>query len=235
MEAVPKDHLGSSGQVLRAVRIWDLPTRLFHWALVLCVIGLVITGNVGGNAMVWHFRLGYGVFTLLLFRIVWGLAGGRWSRFASFVRGPGTILRYLRSGSRPGEWLDVGHNPLGALSVLAMLALLALQVACGLVADDEIANVGPLNRHVSSALAATATAWHKGPGKLLLIILIVLHLGAIAFYKLRKRQDLVGPMLRGDKLLGTDVPPARDDTLTRGAAAALLLGCAAVVAFVVTR
>ena len=78
------------------VRIWDLPTRLFHWLLALCVIGLVITANVGGNAMVWHFRLGYAVATLLLFRVVWGLVGGHWSRFSSFLYAPASIVRYLK-------------------------------------------------------------------------------------------------------------------------------------------
>jgi cytochrome b len=216
----------------QAVRIWDLPTRLFHWSLAACVIGLVITGNVGGNAMVWHFRFGYAVLALLLFRIIWGFAGGRWSRFASFIRGPGTVLRYLRGQTGPGEFLDVGHNPLGALSVIGMLAVLLLQLACGLVADDEIANVGPLNRFVSSDLAQTATSWHKGPGKLLVLVLVVLHVAAIIYYRVRKRQDLIKPMLHGDKALSADVPPSRDDSTTRIAALLVLAGCGAVAATV---
>lgn len=217
---------------LRPVRIWDLPTRLFHWSLALCVIGLVITGNVGGNAMVWHFRFGYAVLALLLFRIIWGFAGGRWSRFASFIRGPGTVLRYLRGQAGPGEFLDVGHNPLGALSVVGMLAVLLLQLACGLVADDEIANVGPLNRFVGSDLAHSATSWHKGPGKLLVFVLVVLHVAAIIYYRVRKRQDLIKPMVHGDKALPADVPPSRDDRVTRVAALLVLAGCGAVAATV---
>lgn len=227
------DHSTSSADAaapLAPVRVWDLPTRVFHWTLMLAVVGLVITGNVGGGAMVWHFRLGYLVLALLIFRIVWGFAGGRWSRFASFVRGPGVILRYLRGQSAPHEMHHVGHNPLGALSVLALLALLLLQVACGLVADDEIANVGPLNRFVSSDLAQAATAWHEGPGKLLLIVLVLTHVGAIVFYRVRKRMDLVGPMLRGDKALPAQTPPSRDDARTRVAAAVLLAACAGLAA-----
>lgn len=219
---------------VQPVRIWDLPTRLFHWLLALCVIGLIVTGNVGGNAMAWHFRLGYVVLALLLFRIIWGLVGGRWSRFVHFVRGPGTIARYLRGRAEPREHLDVGHNPLGALSVLALLTLLLVQVGFGLVADDEIANVGPLNKYVDASVAALATAWHKGTGKLILIVLVVLHIGAIAYYRLRKGQNLVAPMIRGDKHLAGDVPPARDDPVTRGLALVLVLACAALVAFVVT-
>jgi cytochrome b len=217
-----------------SVRVWDLPTRLFHWLLLAAVVGLVITGSVGGGLMVWHFRLGYTIMALLLFRIIWGLVGGRWSRFASFVRGPGTIVRYLRGQSRPEEHAEVGHNPLGALSVLGLLGVLVLQVACGLVADDEIANVGPLNRFVSSELASWATSWHKGPGKLLLLVLVGLHVAAILFYKLAKRLDLIGPMVRGDKPLPADTPASRDDLATRVLALVVFAACAA-AAVVVSR
>ena len=100
---------------MNAVRIWDLPTRLFHWSLAICVIALVVTAKVGGDAMNWHFRLGYAVFTLLLFRLLWGLVGGHWSRFASFFPTPGRLARYL--GGRATAHDTAGHNPLGALSV----------------------------------------------------------------------------------------------------------------------
>ena len=99
---------------MSTVRIWDLPTRLFHWLLAASVVALVVTAKVGGNAMVWHFRLGYVVLALLAFRLVWGLVGGRWSRFASFVPTPGRLWRYLRGSSAEAE--SAGHSPLGALS-----------------------------------------------------------------------------------------------------------------------
>ena len=98
---------GTAGTV--AVRVWDLPTRLFHWTLAASVVGLVVSGHVGGNALVWHMRLGLLVGALLGFRLVWGLIGGRWSRFAHFVRLPGTVLRYLRGDHRAGDHFDVGH------------------------------------------------------------------------------------------------------------------------------
>src|SRR4051812_31198764 len=94
------------------VRVWDLPTRVFHWALAVCVVALVATAYIGGNAMAWHLRLGYAVLSLLLFRLVWGLVGGRWSRFGSFIYAPGTVLRYLRGQGQPEH--SVGHTPLGA-------------------------------------------------------------------------------------------------------------------------
>ena len=209
------------------VRVWDLPTRLFHWALAACVIGLVITGNVGGNALVWHMRLGLAVGALLVFRLLWGLVGGRWSRFSQFVRSPVAVLRYLRGDHRPGDHFEVGHNPLGSLSVLALLTLLAVQVASGLVADDEIAFTGPLYAWVSGATSALATGWHKGLGKLLLIVLVLLHLGAIGFYRWRRGKNLVGPMLHGDQMLPADTPASQDTLASRLRALSLLLACAA--------
>ena len=94
------------------VRVWDLPTRVFHWVLAGCVIGSVVSAKIGGSAMVGHMRIGYVVFTLLAFRFVWGLIGGHWSRFRRFIYPPSTVLRYLRGRSRSDEYLDVGHNPL---------------------------------------------------------------------------------------------------------------------------
>ena len=207
------------------VRIWDLPTRLFHWLLVLCVVGLVITGNVGGNAMVSHFRLGYAVLTLLLFRLVWGFVGGHWSRWVQLPLSPSSVLRYLRGGGSPGA----GHNPLGAWSLLLMLAWLLLQVSTGLVSDDEIANTGPLSALVSGATVSAATAWHKGIGKLVLLALVLLHVAAIVWYRVRKSQALVPPMVHGDKTLSEAVPPSRDGTASRLLAVVILLACAALV------
>ena len=203
------------------VRVWDLPTRVFHWLLALAVIGLVITGKVGGNALVWHMRLGLLVFALLFFRLVWGLVGGRWSRFASFVHAPATVLRYLRGQTRPDEHLDVGHSPLGAGSVFALMVVLMAQVATGLLADDEISTTGPLNKYVANATGLLATGWHKNYGQWLLLALLALHLGAIAFYRWRG-VDLVTPMITGDKALPPGVPASRDSACTRLLAGAVL-------------
>jgi cytochrome b len=214
-------------------RVWDLPTRLFHWALAATVLCSVVTAKIGGNAMVWHFRLGYVVFALLVFRIVWGLVGGHWSRFVRFVYAPGTLMRYLRGEHRPGDHFEVGHSPTGALSVFALLALLAAQVATGLVADDEIANQGPLNRFVSGATAGQATGWHADFGQYLIIGMIVLHIAAIAYYLVRKNNNLIGPMIDGDKPLPPGTPVSADSAGTRLAALAVILGCAALVTYVV--
>jgi cytochrome b len=215
----------------RPVRVWDLPTRAFHWALALAIVALVISGHVGGNALVWHMRFGLGVLALLAFRLVWGLVGGRWSRFASFIYAPATVLRYLRGEHRPGDHFEVGHNPLGSFSVFAMIGLLTLQVATGLIADDEIATVGPLNRFVSTALGLQATGWHKGPGQWLLIALVATHLMAIVVYQ-RKGRSLVRPMIVGDKHLPGAVPPSQDSVATRALALLLVMLCGALAAWV---
>ncbi|MCW5262222.1 cytochrome b [Verminephrobacter eiseniae] len=206
------------------VRIWDLPTRIFHWALAACVVALVITGKLGGNAMLWHLRLGHVVLALLLFRIVWGLVGGRWSRFAAFLYSPARLLRYLRGIPHPQD--DVGHSPLGALSVFSLLAVLLAQVGTGLFSDDEIAFAGPLSARVSNAVVEQMTSYHEGIGQYLVLGLAGLHLLAIVFYVRVRRRRLIRPMLDGDKLLASAVAPSRDDLGSRVAALLLLALCA---------
>lgn len=221
---------------LKAVRVWDLPTRIFHWALVACFIGSIVSVKIGGNALAWHLRFGYAVFALLAFRLIWGFIGGRWSRFAAFAYRPATLLRYLRGNFHADEHLDVGHSPLGSFSVFALLFFLVAQVATGLFADDEIATTGPLNRFVSDATALQLTSYHKNIGQWVLIALVLLHVGAIATYWLRQRRNLVGPMLGGDKMLPADVhvPHSDDSHSTRALAVVLLTVCASIVAWLVS-
>lgn len=218
--------------VARRTRIWDLPTRIFHWTLAAAVIAQVSTGLAG--AMEWHFRIGYLLLALLLFRLVWGFMGGHWSRFRSFLYAPRSLADYLRGRARPDHL--VGHTPLGALSVFALLGLLMVQVATGLVADDEISTTGPLSRFVSGAVASAATQWHAVPGKWLLIALIVLHVLAVLFHVIVKRHRLVRPMIDGDKQLedGAAVPPSRDDAASRLSAMAVFAACAAFATWIAT-
>jgi cytochrome b len=219
---------------LLPTRVWDLPTRLFHWVLALCVIASIVSAKIGGNAMAWHFRLGYVVFTLLAFRLLWGLIGGHWSRFASFLYSPAAVLRYLRGGSSADEHHDVGHSPLGAFSVFGLLGLLAVQVGTGLFADDEIANTGPLIRFVSGATSSALTSWHKTWGQWLVITLIVLHVAAIVFYLLGRRRNLLRPMIVGDKPLPPGVPASADHWRARGLALLVVTLCAVGVAWLVS-
>jgi cytochrome b len=208
------------------VRVWDLPTRIFHWTLALCVISSVVTAHIGGNALMWHFRLGYLTFSLLAFRVIWGLVGGHWSRFASFVFSPATLLRYLRKDPATPASLDVGHSPAGALSVFAILGILAVQVGTGLFADDEIASTGPLIKFVSGATSLLLTKWHKNYGQWIIVGLAALHVAAIAFYVLKKKRDLLSAMVSGDKLLPTSTPASTDTRSSRAAALVVFLLCA---------
>jgi cytochrome b len=213
------------------VRVWDLPTRLFHWLLVIFVIGLMVTGYIGGAAMDWHARIGYAVLTLLLFRIVWGFIGGRWSQFRSFLYAPRSVLAYIGGRAHPDHL--VGHNPLGAGSVFAMLLVLLAQVGTGLVGDDESSFTGPLNRFVSSSTGLAATWYHKAVGQWLLIALVVLHIAAIVFYLKKKRENLVRPMIAGDKEVAAPAPSSRDDARSRIVALVVVAVCGALVAWIV--
>jgi len=190
------------------IRIWDWPTRIFHWTLATLVVALVITGNVGGNAMVWHFRCGYAVLSLLIFRFIWGFCGGHWSRWRQLACTPQLIRQYFKSSLPHTPFL--GHNPLGSLAVIAMLALLVLQVSTGLFSDDEISNAGPLVSLVSGGSVSLATSWHKGFGKTFIILLVAVHLLAILWYLLKKKQNLTIAMLKGDKTSGTPARSSKD-------------------------
>ena len=215
----------------RTVRVWDLPTRLFHWLLTLAIVGLIMTAQLGGFAMDWHFRLGYTVLSLLLFRLVWGFMGGHWSRFSSFLSSPTVLLRYIKGADRSKQ--SLGHNPLGGLSVIAMLLFLALQVASGLFSDDEISAYGPLGKFVSSNIVASATYYHTQIGKLVLLALIALHLLAIGFYYFGKKTNLVSPMVTGDKKSDIETNFSRDDLVSRAVALMIFLLCSALVGLLI--
>ena len=219
----------SNTSFLYRVRIWDLPTRVFHIVLALAVSGLVVTGEVGGNAMQIHFLLGYLVLALVFFRLIWGVVGGHWSRFVNFVTGPAELIGYVQSLRVKQAAHNVGHNPLGALSVLGMLAALLLQVLSGFMSDDEISNSGPWVALVSGDWVSLATQYHGDIGKVLLIILVLLHVVIVLFYKRVKNEDLITPMLTGDKVLPTQTPESRDSLTSRLFALSILAGCMFIV------
>ena len=203
------------------IKVWDLPTRLFHWLLALCVSAALITGQIGGAAIDWHGRIGLVIVGLIVFRLVWGLIGSRHARFASFVPTPTTLAAYLR-----GQWRGVGHNPLGALSVLGLLALVAIQLSTGLFGNDDIAFRGPLYDLISKELSDRLTGIHE-LSSTLLIALIVLHLAAIAFYGHVKKDKLIKPMITGWK----DLPPGTEgESAAGGGMVALIVALAVALA-----
>ena len=206
--------------------VWDLPLRLAHWALVVTVAGAWATHYAGTRWFEWHERLGYASLVLVSFRIAWGFVGTRHARFASFLRGPGAVVAYLR---RRDRLEPAGHNPLGGLSVIAMLVLLLLQAVTGLFANDEIANAGPFYGWISQEASNRITGLHEANSELLLV-LIGLHLAAIAWYGLVRRQPLVRAMLTGRK----PVPPeAGIDGSRVGRAIAIVAALAAALALAI--
>lgn len=211
------------------LRVWDLPTRLFHWLLAASTIALVVTAKMGGNAMEWHLRLGHVVLALLMFRMLWGFAGGHWSRFTTFIPSPARLLRYLKGQGTAAD--KAGHNPLGALSVIAMLLILAVQVGTGLVSDDEIAFAGSLVRFVSGDTIGWATTWHKGWGQWLLYAILGLHLVAIVYYSLLQREKLVPAMVHGNKNVAQHNLPASRDGWGVALSAFLFAAACAVMAY----
>ena len=178
------------------VRIWDLPTRLFHWCFAACIVGAYISVKLGGLYMDWHVRFGLAALGLVIFRVIWGFIGPRHARFGSFIRGPAGILAYLRALAA-GTARSAGHNPLGALSVAAMLIDLGAQAVLGLFATDDIMVQGPLNGFVSSSTASLLTSLHKA-NEWIIITLVALHLLAVIWHTRVRKEPLVRAMVTGD-------------------------------------
>lgn len=175
--------------------VWDWPLRVFHWVLACAIAVSFATHYLGIEWFEWHRRAGYTALVLVAFRLAWGVVGPRYARFVSFVRGPRAVLDYLRGRSaRP----VAGHNPLGALSVLVLLAVVGTQAVTGLFANDEIANAGPFYGWISQETSNRLTAVHEACSNVLLAC-IVLHLLAIAWYDGVRRAGLVRAMVTGRK------------------------------------
>lgn len=179
---------------LEQTLIWDLPVRIFHWALVIAMVAAYVTYRLGPEYFKFHAWSGYAVLVLVAFRIVWGFVGTRHARFHHFVRGPKIIVDYLRGRER----YFPGHNPLGALMVVALLAALLVQAVTGLFGNDEIFNVGPLYGYIDNAMSLRLTSLHK---QLFYWIAaaVVLHILAVIAYRIFKKEKLVEAMLTGRK------------------------------------
>lgn len=214
---------------MKSIRVWDLPTRLFHWGLAITVIGSFVSVKIGGNAMEWHARFGYCALVLLGFRWCWGFLGSRYARFAQFIKGPKAVVAEMR-GTRP---TTPGHNPLGAISVMVLLVVFTLQATLGLMTTDEIAFDGPLVKHVSSEIVGLASRLHQQL-EWVLIGLVVLHVAAIVFHARARRHNLVPAMIHGDQQvsLRSSEVAARDDWALRIKAAVIAAFIAMAVAFV---
>jgi cytochrome b len=209
------------------VRVWDLPLRLFHWTLATLVIAAIVTVKIGGNALQWHFYCGYAVLALLAFRLVWGVFGTRYARFSSFGCSPSAVIKHLRDLKNGHASSYLGHTPIGSLSVLVMLIVVLLQVTSGLFSNDDIDSEGPLVKFISKALSDRISWFHTEVNAWLIYALIGLHIAAVGFYYFKKNNDLVTPMLTGDKEWAHTVADVRDDvrdTWGRRSVALLIFG-----------
>lgn len=195
----------------KCVRVWDPPTRLFHWALVALIVLQFATAEFGFLSMQWHYRFGWATLALIVFRVLWGFVGSQTSRFSDFLRGPAAVMRYLRTqwpgaadtaNSTNGK-IHVGHNPLGGWSVVAMLLCVLVQAISGLFTSDGIDEDGPFVDLVSSATVKLATKLHH-LGETALIALIALHVAAVLLHWVLKHDNLIVPMITGRKR--SDVP-----------------------------
>lgn len=201
MRASISEDAANSAQA--TVKLWDLPVRLVHWAIVLLIGGLWWSAEEGD--LILHKQFGIAMLILVVFRLLWGLVGSSTARFAEFLRGPGPVLAYCRGLSGKTAEPIVGHNPLGAWSATLLFALLAAQVALGLVAQDtDGIESGPLNHLVAYETAEWAREWHELFFNVLLAM-IALHIVAIAFYLVVKRDNLVLPMLTGKRRFASTV------------------------------
>ena len=211
--------------------MWDLPIRIIHW--VMAVLLPVLWWTAEEHQMDWHRRAGLTLLALLVFRVLWGLFGSSTARFASFVRGPATVARYARSLFGRGEGPAFhGHNPMGGWSVVAMLALLIVQVGLGLfVIDVDGVESGPLAIYVSFDFARAAADLHETVFNLLLI-LVGLHVAAVFSYLLLRRENLVAPMVLGARPARSGDQPMQPAPAWRAVLAAAI---AAGVAYWVSR
>lgn len=223
----------------KIIRVWDLPIRLFHWFLATCILTSIITVKIGGNAMEIHAQAGYCALALIIFRICWGLIGSHHARFINFVPSPTDFVSYVFGRSKAG----LGHSPLGALSVIALIGSVGLQAGTGLFANDEIAFAGPLAKYVSNGTVSLMTSIHRF-NETVLLVLIALHLCAILYYYKLKGENLVKPMIVGDKeidpseevkYLPADLGQAsKDGGLQRGLALLLLSLIAVILGYVIS-
>ncbi|MPZ43741.1 MAG: hypothetical protein GEV05_10120 [Betaproteobacteria bacterium] len=218
-------------QPRKAVAVWDWPVRIVHWLLVVLIAVSWITSEVGGNAMTYHMWSGYTILTLVVFRIIWGWVGSWHARFASFVRGPGEVIRYATSLTATRSSRFLGHNPLGGWSVVLMLLSITVQATTGLFANDDVMTEGPLASRVSGETSELLTAIHNY-NFYVLLALIALHLIAILFYLLVKRENLIGAMFTGRKYVD-GAAPTQEPMASLLRAAVVLLIVAGAVAVVV--
>ena len=182
--------------------VWDGFVRVFHWSLVLLFSISVASGKVGGEWLVWHMRSGYAILALVTFRVIWGFVGGEYARYVSFLAGPVRGFKFAKGLLGKSHEHVIGHNPVGGWMVIVLLLLLATQAVLGLFSNDEIATTGPLARYVSDETSITLMGRHRTIGNVLLA-LVGVHVAAVLFHVIVKKEGLIRAMFSGKK----ELPP----------------------------
>jgi len=212
--------------LLRPIRVWDLPVRLFHWTLVAAFAGAFITNRLGVSYFKYHVWCGYTVLVLVSFRILWGFVGTYHARFRNFVRGPITTAAYAHALVSRAHAHLAGHNPLGAWMVIFLLGALFIQAASGLFSTDDIINAGPYYAAVTKETAASLSSLHR---RLFywIAFAVLLHIAAVVAHKFFDGSDLIRAMFSGRKRIGDSNIPS-----SQPASAVLALGLLATVVIV---
>jgi len=217
------------------VVVWDWPVRFVHWAMVVLVAALLTTGLIGGDMLlVWHMRAGATLLALVLFRVLWGFAGSRNARFASFVRGPAAVVAYAKSIRRPDRHVYASHNPLGGWMTVAILVALLVQAGTGLFTNDDVLTEGPLARLITKDMSDAISTLHRR-GWWLVAGLALVHIVAVLSYLVVLKDNLIGAMASGRKRLPLGVARTDDAAASNARAIVVLALCAAVVWWTVNR
>lgn len=185
--------------------LWDLPTRLFHWLLVLFIFAAWRTAETGNMEL--HQTFGFLILGLMIFRIIWGFIGSQPSKFSDFIFKPLTIIKYALQFFKQKSEISFGHNPMGGIVVVLFLALILTQIISGLFADNDIDFAGPLSEYAASSTVRDITLFHKFNFNVLLFSLICIHIGVIIFYFVYKKNNLLTPMISGYKTITKQETP----------------------------
>ncbi len=204
-ETNPEREAAGRGPAGSRVLVWDLPLRLCHWGFALAVAGSFTTHYLSPAAFEWHVRFGWATLALVLFRLAWGAIGPRYARFGSFFQGAG-----------------LAHTPLGALMAIALIACLLAQSLTGLFSNDEVLDAGPLAGWLSLRASNRVSGWHGTVSNLVLAAVIV-HVGAALFYRVRRRDDRITPLVTGYKGAGLPASGIGSQRPGRAVVAALLI------------
>lgn len=210
------------------VKVWDLPVRVVHWALVTLITFSWWSGNEGGMTMTYHMWSGYAILTLLIFRIAWGFVGSTHARFKDFLYAPKALAGYARTLTGRRASVYAGHNPVGGLSAALMLLSMLVQAGTGLFSNDDILTEGPLYRYVTKATSDWLTTIHNY-NFYVLLTLAGIHIAAIVFYWMYKRENLVSAMFTGNKRLPRELAVAQMRVESLGKALVLLAVSAGIV------